>query len=249
MIAAYGLDATTLAELAGHSVDVVPSEQSILWAYKLRWTPTPVYEWYYSVTPGLDELNARVLASSSGPQRLLRSLSAPVNGRNNLFDSPAAQRSMLCHYAPVSTTGVYEVLARVPNRCGPPRLVQTVRAAWGALVRVPPPTAPDELVFVRVDGVAPHGLESLQSLVWRSDQRVIGLKDGAGPVRDFSIVPDTVADGLTMSVPAAVDLPGVFALDPQATQLALGVVGGSTGILIYRFYEQRIASPTAPSAG
>jgi hypothetical protein len=31
--------------------------------------------------------------------------------------------------------------------------------------------------------------------------------------------------------------------------LALGVVGGSTGILIYRFYEQRIASPTAPSAG
>jgi hypothetical protein len=249
MIAGYGLDPTTQAELAGHSVDVVPSEQSILWAYQLRWTPTPVYEWYYSVTPALDELNARVLASPSGPQRLLRSLSAPVNGRNNLFDSPAAQLSMLCHYAPLSTTGVYEVLARVPNRCGPPRLVQTVRAPWGTLVAVPAPRAPDELVLVRVDGVAPHGLESLQSLLWRSNQRVIGLKDGAGPVRDFSIVPDTVIDGLLMSVPAARDLPGVFALDPQATQLALGVVGGSTATLTYRFYEQRITSPTAPSAG
>jgi hypothetical protein len=249
MIAGYGLDPTTQAELAGHSVDVVPSEQSILWAYQLRWTPTPVYEWYYSVTPALDELNARVLASPSGPQRLLRSLSAPVNGRNNLFDSPAAQLSMLCHYAPLSTTGVYEVLARVPNRCGPPRLVQTVRAPWGTLVEVPAPRAPDELVLVRVDGVAPHGLESLQSLLWRSNQRVIGLKDGAGPVRDFSIVPDTVIDGLLMSVPAARDLPGVFALDPQATQLALGVVGGSTATLTYRFYEQRITSPTAPSAG
>lgn len=249
MIAGYGLDPTTLAELAGHTVDVVPSEQSILWAYGLKWIPTPVYEWYYSVTPGLDELNARVLASPSGPQRLLRSLSAPVNGRNNLFDSPAAQRSMLCHYAALSTTGVYEVLTRVPNRCGPARLIQTVRAPWGTLVQVPAPTAPDELVFVRVDGVAPHGLESLQSLLWRSNQRAIGLKDGAGPVRDYSIVPDTVIDGLTMSVPAAADFPGVFAVDPQATQLALGVVGGSTATLTFRFYEQPITSPTAPSAG
>jgi len=249
MVAAYGLDATTLAELAGHTVDVVPSEQSILWAYGLKWTPTPVYEWYYSVTPALDELNARVLASPSGPQRLLRSLSAPVNGRNNLFDSPAAQRSMLCNYAPLSTTGVYEVLARVPNRCGPPRLVQTVRAPWGTLVQVPAATAPDELVVVRVAGVAPHGLESLRSLLWRSNQRVIGLKDGLGPVRDYSIVPDTVIDGLTMSVPAVADYPGVFAIDPQATQLALGVVGGSTAILTYRFYEQRIRSLATQSAG
>jgi hypothetical protein len=249
MVAAYGLDATTLAELAGHTVDVVPSEQSILWAYGLKWTPTPVYEWYYSVTPALDELNARVLASRSGPQRLLRSLSAPVNGRNNLFDSPAAQRSMLCNYAPLSTTGVYEVLTRVPNRCGPPRLVRTVRAPWATLVQVPAPTAPDELVFVRVAGVAPHGLESLRSLLWRAHQRARGLKDGQGPVRDYLIVPDTVIDGLTMSVPAAADFPGVFAIDPQATQLALGVFGGSTATLTYRFYEQRIRSVAAPLAG
>jgi hypothetical protein len=249
MIAAYGLDPTTLAELAGHSVDVVPSEQSIVWAYGLKWAPTPVYEWYYSVTPALDELNARVLVSPSGPQRLLRSLSAPVNGRNNLFDSPAAQRSMLCNYAPLSTTGVYEVLTRVPNRCGPPRLVQKVRAPWGTLVQVPAPTAPSELVFVRVAGVDPHGLEGLRSFLWRSYQRAIGLNDSNGPVRDYSIVPDTVIDGLVMSVPAAADFPGAFSLNPQATQLALRVDGGATGILTYRFYEQRITSLAAPTTG
>ena len=40
----------------------------------------------------------------------------------------------------------------------------------------------------------------------------------------------------------------MFAEDPQATQLALGVVGGSTATLTFRFYEQRITSPTASSS-
>jgi hypothetical protein len=242
LAASYALDPTTLAELAGHTVDVVPSEQTILWVYNLRWTPTPVFEWYYSVTSALDELNARTLASSSGPQRLLRTLSPPVNGRNNLFDSPAAQRSMLCHYAPLSTTAQYEVLARVPDRCGPARLLKTARSAEGQFVEVPTPTAPSELVYVSVDGVAPRGLERLRSLLYRSYGRAIGLRDGAGPVRDYAIVPDTVIDGLLMSVPAAADFPGAFSLNPLATELAIGIAGGSVATLTYRFYEQPIAA-------
>jgi hypothetical protein len=119
-----------------------------------------VYQLYYALTPALDNLNASVLASQSGPERLLRNVTAPVNNRNNLFDSPGAQRSMLCHYAAISTTATYEVLARVPNRCGDPRLVETVKAHWQQFVQVPAPQAADDLLYVRVSGVAPHGLES-----------------------------------------------------------------------------------------
>jgi len=246
MNAAYGLDPATLDELEGHTVSVVPSEQSILWAYKLRWLPTPIYQFYYALTPALDELNASVLASPSGPERLLRNVSPPVNGRNNLFDSPAAQRSMLCHYVAISTTPTYEVDARAPNRCGKPRLLETVAARWEQFVQAPTPQSPDDLVYVCVSGVAPRGLESLRALVWRSYTRAVGLRDGPkAPVRDYSIVPDTVSDGLLISVPAQADFPGVFSLNPQATELAFGISTGSLAPgLTYRFYEMPI-SPAA----
>jgi hypothetical protein len=55
--------------------------------------------------------------------------------------------------------------------------------------------------------------------------------------------------GLVLAMPASADFPGVFSLDPQATQLALRVVGGSTASLTYRLYEQRITSLAASSAG
>jgi hypothetical protein len=241
MNAAYGLDRQTLAELESHSVDVVPSEQGILWANKLKWTPIPVFEFYYALTPALDNLNASVLASSSGPERLLRNVSQPVNQRNNLFDSPAAQRSMLCHYAAISTTALYQVLTRVPNRCGEPRLIETVPAHWEQYVQVPGPQRAGDLVYVSVGGVTPHGLESLRTLFWRSYTRVI-LKEGAtGPVRDYNIVPDTVADGLLMSVPAAADFLGAFALNPVTTQLAFGLSSGSLAPgLTYSFFEEPV---------
>lgn len=247
MNATYHLDGTTLAELTGHTVDVIPSEQGILWANKLRWSPVPVFELYYALTPGLDERNAEALESARAPERLLRNLSPPINERNNLFDSPAAQRSMLCHYTAISTTAAYEVLGRVPNRCGSPQLIGTVSARWSQFVQVPAASAPDDLVYVRVGGAGPHGLETLQTLLWRARKRAIGLKQGAGPVRDYALVSETAADGLLMHVPPAADFPGPFSLDAQASELAVGISGESTArALTYSFYEQPI-TPVAPA--
>lgn len=251
MDAAYGLDLTTLGELRGHSVDVVPSEQGILWANEIKWVPLPVYQFYYALTPALDNLNANALSSPGGPERLLRNLSYPVNGRDNLFDSPAAQRSMLCHYTAASTTAAYEVLTRVPNRCGQPQLIETVRARWQQFVQIPLPRAPDDLVYVRVSGVAPHGLESLRTLFWRSYIRAIDLREIAnGPIRAYPISPDTVADGLLMSLPTSADFPGAFSLNPQATQLAIEISSASHAAgLTYKFYEERITTPRTVRSG
>jgi hypothetical protein len=236
---AYGVDPEMIQELQGHTDDVIPSEQSILWANNLKWDPTPVYELYYAVDSPLDDLNADVLASSHGPERLLRTMSGSVNNRSPLFDSPAAQRSMLCHYVALSSNAAYQVLARVPNRCGDPRLVESVRAPWEQFVERPTPR-PGSLLFVEIDGAAPHGWESLRTLFWRAYVRAIGLKQGTGPVRDYWIVPTTTADGLLMSVPPAADFPGVFPLDPAATQLTLGVGTTSRSLLTYKFYEETI---------
>jgi hypothetical protein len=244
---AYQLDDETLRQLAGHTVTVVPSEQTIVWVNKLDWKPVPVYQLYYAVTPALDELNARTFASPRGPERVLQSLSPPVNDRNKLFDSPAAQRAMLCHYTALWTTPKYQVLGRVPDRCGAPRLTATVRARWQQFVTVPAPPARDELVYVRVSGAAPQGLESLRALFWRSYARVIALRQNATEApRDYTTVPDTLADGLTIYVPPAADFPGVFALNPHATQLALAISSESRAPdLTYRFYSQKIAPAPA----
>jgi len=200
-----------------------------------------VYQWYYALTPALDELNAETLAAADGPQRLLRNVSPPVNGRNDLFDSPAAQRSMLCHYAPASDSASYEVLAKVPDRCGSPQLLETVRARWQQFVAVPPPRDPNDLVFVRIDGVAPADLEAMRTLLWRSYLRGIDLKAAGGPARDYALVPDTTADALVLTVPAAADFPGPFSLNADAAELGIDISNGSVArALTYRFYEQPI---------
>jgi hypothetical protein len=246
----YAIDPEMVREITGHTVDVIPSEQSILWANNLRWSPVPVYQLYYAVSSGLDDLNSRALASAAGPERLLRTMSGSVNNRSPLFDSPGAQRSMLCHYAAISSNAAYQVLARVPDRCGKPQLLQTVKARWQQFVQVPN-RRPHALVYVRVSGVAPHGWESLRTLLWRSYVRAIGLKEGAnGPARDYWIVPETVSDGLLTSVPLLADFPGVFPLDPHATRLALGISSRSRAAeLTYSFYEEAITPAAVALAG
>jgi hypothetical protein len=245
MISSYGLDPKLYEDLRGHTVSVIPSEQSLAWAYQLDWRPVPVYQLYYAFTPSLDDLNARVLASpSDGPQRLLRTSSLSIDTRYGLFDSPAGLRSMLCHYTAIDTTIRYEVLTRVPNRCGGPQLVKSVKAHWGQLVTVPPPPAANDLLFVRVSGVAPEGLEKLWTLLWHAQPRVIALKSGAATSSpEYRLVPDTAADGLLMLVPSAADYPRPFALSPEPS--AIEILRSDNTLapgLRYDFYAQPISA-------
>ncbi len=136
------LDAQTEAALRGKTITVEPHSISIAFAYNLPWKPLPVIQGYAAYTPKLDARNADAFASPKGPRTVLRqtgNYAAAIDGRWVGWDPPQAMRAMLCHFRAVGDTiGVWEVLDRVPNRCGQPHEIARVKAELGVPVTFPP---------------------------------------------------------------------------------------------------------------
>ncbi len=235
LIAAHDIDRGSLDLLEGHTVHVDPSEASAVWAHELEWNPLPVFQPYIAWTSELDELNAEAMASPDGPERILRQ-NINALGRFPAYESPAAMIAMLCNFEPLRTTERWQVLGRIPDRCGEPEALGVVEAAYGERIPVPP-APPGSLVFARVDGVEPAGLERLRAFVERARVRSVNFDSGGarssllvGSPHDgfYSFVPATAGDGLILSVPPESDAPGRFRLSPSAIGFAIHLEGGGT---------------------
>ena len=147
---ATAVDAATLRALSGHSVDVVPYETSIVWAYDLPWQPEPALQWHVAYDSHLDALNARALAER-GASRVLRELAWPaLDGRSPHQEAPATFLALLCHYRDVHVADEWEVLARVAPRCGTPRLLSSTYARADRAVTIPPAPTAQDVVYARV---------------------------------------------------------------------------------------------------
>ena len=135
LLDAYALDPEIVADLEGKSVSIDPWEVSVAWVYDLDWSPAPVFQNYQAYTEKLDELNAVEIASPDGPERILREYPAAVQGDDTprgvddhyaSWDPPAQALATLCNFEPLTTTSAWQVLGRVPDRCGEPELIGSV---------------------------------------------------------------------------------------------------------------------------
>jgi hypothetical protein len=239
MKAAYALDRNTLADVQGRTVDVLPWEASLVWAYKLKWRPEPVFQSYTAYTSDLDDRNARFLESSRAPERVLRQPGA-IDGRLASLDPPAAMRALFCHYRELRATPQWQVLARMRDRCGRTHPLLTLRAHPGEAVSVPAPSSPDNAVYVRISGTEPSGLSPLRTTFYRSALRYLTF-DGKAAVR---LIPAIAKDGLLLSIPAGTDYSAGFALATPARTLT--VTSDSGGLsrddeITYAFEEVPVA--------
>jgi hypothetical protein len=241
MVAEYRLDPATLAELNGHSVHVEPYEANVTWAHRLAWKPPPVFQSYSAYTAKLDERNAQALASPAGPDRILRHNLPAIDARNRTWESPAAMRAVLCHFQPLTTTAEWQVLGRVTNRCGTPRLLAERSARWGQDVAIPAAPSARSAVYAEIDGVSVKGLEKLVNVAYRAAPRELVL-DGNRPYR---LVPGTARNGLLLRVPAALDFPAPFSLDQAAQRLSVLRRRASGRGITVRFYAVALTPPRA----
>ena len=234
----YRLQPSTLSLLRGHTVHVDPWEASLVWAYQLNWDPLPVFQDYSAYTATLDRVNADALRSSSGPQRILRENTAlvdpayhtaTIDDRYLAWDPPEKTLAMLCNYVPIQTTARWEVLAKVPNRCGTPRLILSLKLADGTTTRIPPAGA-GGLLYAKISGVGVSGFERLRTLLYRARYRYVTVN--AGPA--YRLVPGTAGDGLLLDADSNVDYPAPFALSPAAHTIALAGLGGTAVMSVYR---------------
>ncbi|HEY6890578.1 MAG TPA: hypothetical protein VI300_22430, partial [Solirubrobacter sp.] len=125
-------------------VHFFPTETSVAWSQpQLNWRPLPVIQGFLAYTPYLDGLNADLLRSDRAPERILRTK------EHSAFEDPEAVMEVACRYVELFAQGDWQVLGRVPNRCGPARMVQRVATSTEQPIDVPS-VGPDELLYFRV---------------------------------------------------------------------------------------------------
>jgi hypothetical protein len=240
----YALEPKALAALQGHTVTVEPWETAAVWAYELDWRPPPIFQNYSAYTAHLDRLNATVIESPGGPERILRENppfvydefpTPDLDGRFAGWDPPEQMRTVLCHFEPLTASLRWEVLGRTEDRCGEPVPVEAVEGRYGEPIAVPQP-GPGEVVFVRIYGAGVRGLEKLTNLFLHARSRHV-LINGTGR---FRLVPETAADGLLMvGDPALAEPEGAYSPLPQAQTIE---VEGPGGDLTFDFFRMKVAA-------
>jgi hypothetical protein len=239
--ATYALEPGALAAVRGHTVAVEPWEAGAAWAYRLDWLPQPIFQNYSAYTPALDRMNAATIESPDGPERLLRENAQVVDAEfptpdiDNRFlgwDPPEQARAVLCNFAPLYTSERWQVLGRVPDRCGPERALGTVEAAAGQSVAVPAPD-PGTVVFARIGGAGVSGLERVQNFLLHARSRHAVVN---GETR-YRLVPETAGDGLLMGAAPGVVKSGPFDPIPEAHTIA---VEGGSATLTYEFFSMSV---------
>ena len=251
MRSSYRLSPDIVRDLGDRPVHVDPWEVGVAWAYGLNWHPLPVMQSYSAYTPQLDELNAAALSGADGPSAILRHrMLEPADGSSGSIDdrypgweSPAAMRAMLCNYRALRTSAHWQLLDRVPHRCGLPRLIGVVHSTTRSRIPVPPPPGPSDIVFARIDGIGVGGLESFRSDLYRARERTVTL----GARGTWKLVPETAGDGLILRAPPLVDYPEPFQLAPDVGAMSLWIAGTAPRPLTVAFYAQRVRSLLAPT--
>lgn len=238
--AAYPIDQSTLGLLRGHTVHVAPNQTAVAWAYRLKWSPLPMFQSLTAYTTGLDQTDAAFLNSAHAPQRILRNREPELTGRIEAFDEGLTTRTILCRYQELRTTEAWQVLALGPNRCGATVPLGTVHAGWNQQVPIPAPPNEHSFVFVRIGGVAVGGLERLVALLYKPAERMV-LLDGIS----HRLIAETAADGLILRAPAGVDFTKPFNLAPDRSTIAVGERGRGSGggkPITYSFFAQSVSS-------
>ena len=230
----YKLPPQMLTLMRGKTVDVSPWEQTVIWSHPhVRFDPLPVLQDYSAYTPTLDQTDVRFLASAQAPQYILRQPTAALDGRNPTFEPPATQLAIECRYREVVADPSWQLLVRRPDRCGQPRLLQTVDTGLGHWVGVP--AAPPGDAVVATFELPESPWTKLESLLFKPPSVSLSVN---GARHNWRFIAATGPDFHVLRVPSTLGFAPYLAPPPTRT-LRFSVQGASpntSGIKI-AFYE------------
>lgn len=203
----YGIADRAIALLRGQTVHIEPWEAGVAFAYpEITWRPIPVFQAFQAYTPALDQLGASFLASDRAPERILRLPAGRLDARNPWFDAPATKIEMICRYAPLAASSNWQVLGRVPDRCGEAELIETVVANVGQVIDVPNDPRPDRMIVARISLPAASPLQLLRDVALRSPVWHIQLDD-----QNYRFIVGSAPGPLLLSAPATLGYAPEFA--------------------------------------
>ena len=123
--------------LQDKSVDIIPWDISLAYAYALNWAPRPVFQSHSAYTKNLDLLNARHFQSEDAPASVIYSYKS-IDWRYPIFDEPATFREILCRYHAIQQDGEFIILQKNKDSvCGEKEILSSSVAHIGNPIEIP----------------------------------------------------------------------------------------------------------------
>jgi hypothetical protein len=197
-----------LDALHHRTVALEPWDDAIAVAYPyLDWDPEPVLQSYSAYTPYLDDLDASFLSSDRAPQLVLYQ-PEDIDGRDPWFGPPATTEALYCHYKQIAYWALWQILQRVPDRCGPETLIGGATVHFGEQVTVP--EAPGQMVVATFSLGSPLSakVEGLLLKPPAVDIEIWG--QGSSSPTAYRFVPGTAPDNHVLAVPASLGYSAAF---------------------------------------
>ena len=237
LLSAEMLPRSALSLLGRRTLAIEPWEDLVAWAVPAaKWDPEPVVQSYSAYTSYLDHLDASFLASPKAPERVLYwPLQSGFDSRDPFMDPPATTEAIYCHYIQEGLEGPWQLLGRVPDRCGPESALGQVRSRFGLPVDVP--SAPGKMVVATFTLSSPL-LSKLQGALLKPPEVYLTTWSGHGrPVR-YRFVTGTAGDEHVLSAPSTLGYSSAFTPDPiRRLELSGGGWTGGEGSVTVVFRE------------
>ena len=164
----------TLETIGKNSIDVIPWDNALLYAYDLNWTPRFFLQSIGAYTSHLDKLDAEFFMSENAPLYILYEWKS-IDGRFPAFDTPLTYRTILCNYEIVDTFEKWYLLKRSENKiCTNMVSIQKIEIKFGEEVLVPKST--ENYVFVKIF-VKENVLGKASNLLYKSPHVFIQLNN------------------------------------------------------------------------
>jgi hypothetical protein len=183
-----------------------------------------VVQAYSAYTPYLDGADASFVASRSAPDRILYTKGS-FDARDPFMDPPATTEAIFCHYVQIALSPDWQVLGRVPDRCGPAVPIGEARAHFGQPVSVP--SARGKMVVASFTFAPPFAYK-VENLLLKPSNTYLTTWSGRGSPVTYRFVPGTSQDAHVLKVPAALGYSVGFT-PPPVRALELWGGGWATG--------------------
>ena len=193
---AYPLSNETLNYIGNKSMDIMPWEISLPFAYNLKWSPRPVFQCYSAYTDKLDMLNSQYFESVNAPDFLLYTLGA-IDRRYPLFDEPATFRTILRNYKPVFIDGRFIILKKTDAHYPPSsKTIAVFDTELGKSISVP--KTKGGYLFAKIY-MEYNLLGKIANLVYKSPDVYIGLMTVDGNRFLYRFIFSTARNGIFLS--------------------------------------------------
>lgn len=187
-----------LRERIGDStVDVYPWDRGYVWANDLNWRTRPLPASFSTVTPELDERNARFFESSDHPEFILWHGGAKsIDGRHVFWDEPRTMRAILAWYDEVAVESDLLLLrVREKPRFRAPETIGSATVRWDEWLEVPQ----DQGIVLAAATFDRSAWARIVRTAFREGPVYVTLRLPSGTDMRFRFVPDHAASGLWVS--------------------------------------------------